>query len=81
MSIYEGENNLNAAQWMVLGGGQFRVCGPTRRRLPAEAYSCTVDCYYNSLFQQRDLKVDDLHEPSSAEFFHEGVAERNGVAH
>jgi hypothetical protein len=50
----------NTNQWMVMGGGQFKVCGPTMRRLPAGAYTCSQDCYGSPVLQMKNLKVDDL---------------------
>jgi AAA+ superfamily predicted ATPase len=50
------------SQWMVLGDGQYRVCGQTVRALPAGAYNCIVDQYNNPILDAKQLKVDDLFE-------------------
>ncbi len=61
----ECSNNLDkmvVSQWLVLGDGQYRVCGTTVRQLPAGAYNCIVDQCGNPILQDKDLKVDDLLE-------------------
>lgn len=57
---HEEQMMSNGSQWMVMGGGQYKVCGRTMRRLPAGAYTCSQDCYGNPLFTLKMLKVDDL---------------------
>src|SRR5262249_46496156 len=61
----ECSNNLDkmvVSQWLVLGDGQYRVCGTTVRQLPAGAYCCITDPCGNPILQDKDLKVDDLLE-------------------
>jgi AAA+ superfamily predicted ATPase len=60
------EENNRLTQWMVLGNGQYQVCGRTLPRLPAGAYTCQLDCYGNPLFQAKQLHVDDLIEFSDS---------------
>ncbi len=48
------------AQWMVEPGGSYQMCGRTVPRLPAGAYTCTVDCYGNQHLVAKRLNVDDL---------------------
>lgn len=55
-------DKMPVSQWMELGDGQYRVCGPTVRRLPSGAYNCIVDPYNNPILQNKELKVDDLLE-------------------
>jgi hypothetical protein len=45
---------------MVQRPGTYQVCGETVCRLPAAAYTCTVDHCYNPIYQARDLQVDEL---------------------
>lgn len=47
-------------QWMVLKDSTFQTCGATVTRLPAGAYSLTIDCYGRLQFQKRCLQLDDL---------------------
>ncbi len=68
------EQNNRLTQWMVLGNGQYQVCGRTLPRLPSGAYTCQLDCYGNPLFQAKQLHVDDLIEFSdslSSKILHE----------
>jgi hypothetical protein len=62
------------SQWMVLGDGQYRVCGETVRALPAGAYNCIVDPYNNPILAAKQLQVDDLlefHDSLSAQVLEE----------
>ncbi len=47
-------------QWKVVQAGVFEVCGVTAARLPAGAYSCTLNQYGEVQLVARDLQVDDL---------------------
>ena len=47
-------------QWAVLPGGSFQACGRTVPRLPAGAYTVSLDCNGQPVFQGRQLLADDL---------------------
>ena len=49
-----------ALQWAVLPGGSFQACGRTVPRLPAGAYTVSLDCQDQPLFHGRQLLADDL---------------------
>jgi hypothetical protein len=54
------ERKVRVSQWMVLNNGLYQVCGQTLPQLPAGAYTCSLDCYGNPLFQAKELHVDEL---------------------
>src|SRR5262245_56426920 len=53
------ETKNNTMQWMV-HRKTFQVCGRTVKRLPATAYSCSIDNCGRAVFHARTLHVDDL---------------------
>ncbi|MEX0819845.1 MAG: AAA family ATPase, partial [Pirellulaceae bacterium] len=47
-------------QWTIAGPGVYQTCGRTIPRLPAGAYTCSVDMAGNAVFQVRNLQLDEL---------------------
>ena len=54
------EIKTSTIQWTVLPGGSFQACGRTARRLPAGAFTVSLDCDDRPLFESRQLLADDL---------------------
>lgn len=47
-------------QWTIAGPGIYQTCGRTIPRLPAGAYTCSVDMAGSAVFQVRNLQLDEL---------------------
>jgi hypothetical protein len=54
------ETSDRSQQWLVQEGGVYQPCGATIARLPAGAYTCTLNPYGLPVFQSRRLLLDDL---------------------
>src|SRR5688572_15467250 len=51
--------NSSGLQWRACGAS-YVVCGRTQARLPAGAYTCSIDYQGTAYFNPRHLQADDI---------------------